>query len=365
MAGDLQLTELRVQVASTALEETPTYSSELGANQPTLGLSQTLGVPPLYVELVDTSIKLLSSTSSLTFTELASIEGSTILTADNTIVFTQLAEAVDAFTMTAGSSITLSQLSTLEFVQAGTIPVTNIADDLINYAITFDTSGSDTRSRTLLREVENYVQSDPYGRGLLGARSGVYTITGGDATGGTFDLNFTMFDGTTFSVTGIDYNILKSTLQTAIDNAAGIALSGYVDGLIGVSGANQLTDGVDISISISGTQYQGHHTIELDPTNLTGGTDHTIVETTIGHVNRFWFAALKAFGVLKGSDPAWGEAPAGQYTVNLRDELENYPSNESIKMLIEEASVQEEQDWEAELFPLLGFSPRSRLSEDY
>ena len=55
-------------------------------------------------------------------------------------------------------------------------------------------------------------------------------------------------------------------------------------------------------------------------------------------------------GVIEGTDPAFGAAPAGQYTVNRRDELENYPSNETIIRLIREAG----QDWSGELLPLLG-----------
>jgi len=76
---------------------------------------------------------------------------------------------------------------------------------------------------------------------------------------------------------------------------------------------------------------------------------------TLGDDNRFWFAALKAMGVITGTDPAFEAAPAGQYTVTPRGELENYPSNITIEMLLREASLGESQDWMFELGEDLGF----------
>ncbi len=90
--------------------------------------------------------------------------------------------------------------------------------------------------------------------------------------------------------------------------------------------------------------------------SLTGGTtDPAQSETNKGQVARFWFAVLLDNGVLVGTPPAFGAAPAGQFTVQLSDSLENYPRENTIKNLIVEATKQEGQDWISELFPLLGY----------
>lgn len=74
---------------------------------------------------------------------------------------------------------------------------------------------------------------------------------------------------------------------------------------------------------------------------------------------RFWFAALQVLGVIRPvtTDPDFGDPPNGQYEVMTPDELENYPSNDTIAKLVLEASVQEGQDWEAELLPQLDIKP--------
>lgn len=222
----------------------------------------------------------------------------------------------------------------------------------------------------------------------------VQLITPGDKTGGTFKLTFRMEqDGEDFDVLDIDSNVTASALQSLIDAVANSVIVGWTNGDIAVTGGPfGPFGGADTTFTFVGSSVQGNHQlILLDGTNLTGGstlpfvsavTDGTVsqrvVETTpgdsppvfsettpgsappvfieanAGGVPRFWFAALKALGVITGTDPAFGAVPNGQYTVIPRDSVENYPSNDIIRSLLQEANVGEGQDWVTEIFPLTG-----------
>lgn len=192
--------------------------------------------------------------------------------------------------------------------------------------------------------------------------------TVGDRTGGTMDLTFTLENAETFDVTALVFDAAASVLQTAVDAAAASTITGYVAGDIAITGGPFAGGGATTVVTFSGDSVHGDHPlVTVDGTNLTGGTtdpvfsedtagaaDPLFSQSTAGVVPRFWFAALKALGVLVGTDPTFGATPAGQYTVNLRDSLENYPSNETIRKLLKEATVAEGQDWESEILPLLG-----------
>lgn len=231
-----------------------------------------------------------------------------------------------------------------------------VKDDALSRAVTFDVTGEiDPLSRGLHRALEARCDC-PYPNATLDAVDEVQTVTAGDRTGGDMDLDFTLADGQTFSVDAVAFDEAAVDVQTALDAAAGAAVTNYVAGDIVVAGGPFGSGGSSTTFTFSGSSVRGDHPLlVVDGTNLTGGTtDPAPSETNAGVVPRFWFAALKNLGVLVGTDPAFGATPAGQYTVNLHDSLENYPSTEVIKMLIREATVQEGQDWESELLPLLG-----------
>lgn len=230
-----------------------------------------------------------------------------------------------------------------------------IKTDATTRAKTYDvTSDIDPLYRMVHRDL-NGLGGQLYQNATLDAVDEVQDITSGDRTGGTFDLDFTLEDGQTFSVDGLAFNAAASAVQTAVDAAAALAITGYTAGDIAVTGGAFGASGSDTTFTFSGTSVRGDHPlISVDGASLTGGaTDPSPSEDTAGVVPRFWFAALKAFGVITGTDPAFGAAPNGQYTVRNSDELENYPRQQTIKALIKEATVVEGQDWETELLPLL------------
>ena len=230
-----------------------------------------------------------------------------------------------------------------------------VKSDALTRAVTYDiTNPIDSPDKVLHRDIDAMPDMD-YPNSTLDAVDEVQSITPGDRTGGTFDLAFTLVDGQTFSVTGLASNATAAAVQTAVDAAAYAAVSGYNNGDIVVAGGPFGSGGSATTFTFSGTSVRGNHPLIVGTyTSLTGGTtDPVVSQTTAGVVPRFWFAALKQFGVIKGNDPAFGAAPSGQYTVNARDSIENYPKNETIKRLLREATVQEGQDWESELYPLL------------
>jgi len=101
--------------------------------------------------------------------------------------------------------------------------------------------------------------------------------------------------------------------------------------------------------------------ITIEESNLTGGTtDPSFSLDTAGTNPRWYFSALKALGVITGTDPAFGETPAGQYTVVQRGTNENYPSTETIMCLLKEATIAEGQDWLAEITPQLTVNTTER-----
>jgi hypothetical protein len=232
----------------------------------------------------------------------------------------------------------------------------SIKSDALSRAISYDVTGKiDPNARRIHRELENLLGEQLYQNATLDKVSEVQTGVPGDRTGGTMDLVITV-NGQVSTVLALASNATASATQAAVDAQAAVDIAGYVAGDIAVTGGPFGAAGANTLFTFSGDSVIGNHPlVTVVGTSLTGGTiDPSFSETTAGVVPRFWFAALKAMGVIVGTDPAFAAAPAGQYTVNTRDQLENYPSNRTIRALIKEATLVEGQDWEAELLPLLG-----------
>lgn len=233
--------------------------------------------------------------------------------------------------------------------------MSNVFEDALTKAVSFDiTDEIVSADRLVHRDLERYCNC-PYPNTTLAGTAEVQSITSEDATDGFMDLIFTLEDGQTFTIT-LAYDAFQSIVQSAVNNAAALTIDGYVADDIDVSGGPFASGGSTPTIfTFSGISVHGNHPlIVVDGAALTGGAaDPVPSQTTPGGVARFWFAALKAMGVIVGSDPAFGATPAGQYTIPERDEVENYPNNDTIKRLINEASIQEDEDWNSELLPLL------------
>lgn len=234
-----------------------------------------------------------------------------------------------------------------------------ILDDALISAITYDiTEPLLSPDRCVHRELRHKLGNQEYADAALAPVAEVQKVTPGDRTGGTFDLTCAASNGhPPFSVFDLDWNATKLEVQKAMDAAALVANPNYQIGDIELSFGPFGDGGLDTYFAFAGPTVRGNHSlITVDGTNLTGGTtDPVASEIVSGVAPRFWFAVLKALSVIKGTDPSLGDTPAGQYSVNARDGLENYPSNSTIRTMLIEASAQEGQDWLGELGPLLGF----------
>jgi len=234
-----------------------------------------------------------------------------------------------------------------------------ILGDAISRAVTFDISGEDVNPiyKKLKRELGRKCNVG-YPNTTLAPVDEVQTASAGDRTGGTMDLTIELADGQTFDVETLAYNATATVTQAAVDAAAIAAgITGYIAGDIVVTGGPFGSGGSNTIFTFSGDSVRGDVALTtVDGGSLTGGsTDPAFAETIAGVVPRFWFAALLALGVLKagGSDPAFGVAPAGQYEVNTCNDVENYPSRETIIQLLKEADAQEGQDWTTEILGLI------------
>lgn len=236
--------------------------------------------------------------------------------------------------------------------------MSNIITDALSRAVTYDVTGDIVAAdRLVKRDLERYCDC-PYQNATLAAVAEVQDVTAGDRTSGTMDLVITLADGQATTVLAVAWDAASSAVQTAVDAQAATDITDYVAGDIAVTGGAFGAAGSDTVFTFSGNSVHGNHPlITVVGTSLAGGTtDPAPSEDTAGVVPRFWFAALTAMGVISGTDPAFSATPAGQYSVTIRDELENYPNGDTLKRLINEATVQEGEDWNAELLPLLNLS---------
>ncbi len=237
--------------------------------------------------------------------------------------------------------------------------MTTVIQDALARAKTYDITGDiDPKDRLLHRDLAKYCDC-PYPNSTLDAVAELQSVTAGDRTGGDMDIVITLADAQTVSLLGSEWNEAASVVQAELDVAAALVITDYVAGDIVVAGGAFGAAGSATTFTFSGASVRGNHPLlSIVGTNLTGGTtDPVASQTTAGIVPRFWFAAMKAMGVLNGTDPAFSAAPAGQYTVTARDEIENYPSNQTIRRMVREATVQEDEDWDSELLPLFNITP--------
>ncbi len=243
--------------------------------------------------------------------------------------------------------------------------MTTIREDAFIRAKTFDISGDiDPRDKRLHRDLNHrcncaYIASDDL-EGVIE----VQTMTNGARTGGTFTIlmrkpaNGGPISFPQVETSALAWNADAAAVQAAIDIAAPGTWADYEAGDIVVVGGPVGAGGADMTFTFSGDSVHGIQlTHTRDETGLTGPTpSNAISETVAGHHARFWFAALKQMGVISGTDPGFSVSPAGQYTVTVRGELANPPSNDTIRKLVKEASVQEFEDWETEILVPLNIS---------
>lgn len=231
-----------------------------------------------------------------------------------------------------------------------------VLSDALSLAKTYDVTGDiQSEDKIIHRDLARYEDQDYPASLLLGSE--VQTITPGNRTGGTFNIVVTdVVSGQVITTASATHNFPAFAWTADFDFQADTDIPGYTAGDLSITGGPFGSGGSNLVVTFGGVLSGRDQPLITftDLGSLTGGdTDPAVSETSKGQPGRFWFAALKLMGVIEGTDPAFGAAPSGQYTVNTRDQLANYPSARTIKALLREATVQEGQDWETELLPLL------------
>lgn len=211
---------------------------------------------------------------------------------------------------------------------------------------------------------------------LLEGRDEVQQSATHGETGGTYELDFTLADATTFSTAPIAFNAPFATIESAIDTAAtAAAVTGWTNGDISVSGSGTgMHDGtVDFTFDGASVEQANHSLIVVDGALLTpGATSPTVTETTAGAVagtpgtvtettpgaplgsvgavstspqgggNRPAYDILFRMGILTGTIPAEGVVPTaiepgqGFYQRRLR--------RDDIKKMALDIAIQEGND---------------------
>lgn len=234
-----------------------------------------------------------------------------------------------------------------------------IFEDVLEWSRTIDVTGDiSAADRLVIRELEARCHCPYEAAGTLEKVIEVQEGVPGDRTGGTFSfLLRKAANGSPIShpqIRGdeIAWNANATVMQTSIDLLGPQVWGDYVDGDIVVSGGPAGAGGSDITYTYSGRSVEGRQlTLGIDEEFLTGGgSTMTTAQITDGVSARFWFAALKQMGIISGlPDPFISDTPNGQYVIHQRDEVENWPSNETIRRLVQEASIREFEDWETEI----------------
>lgn len=178
--------------------------------------------------------------------------------------------------------------------------------------------------------------------------------------GGTFTLEFTLWDGTTFETAAIAYDATAGTIETAIDTAADGEVDGFTAGDISVSGGPLSTDPLVLTFdgaSVAGLKH-GLTVINsslLDDATPTDAGEVTV--TTDGQKNRTAWAILKECGAISGSLPVQGEAPTGLTAATNRATNPHLPDAGTLRALAHAAAVDDNNaDVEDAILEALGLS---------
>jgi hypothetical protein len=160
-------------------------------------------------------------------------------------------------------------------------------------------------------------------------------------------------------VTSIAFDETPANIQTALDTAAGSAVTGYTDGDIAVAGQGT-ADLNDTVFTYSGTPVTSrqHPLSTVDGGSLTGGGSESFAETEGGQPARNVWAIFAEFNLVDfgGTPPTiGGSLPTLTQTI---DRSTSPFSNETLRAFALEAEIQDRiPGLEAALLAIWGLSP--------
>ena len=171
-SDSLQMSDMRVQIATTGTDGLRRYTSELGTQFSSMGTrTMVLGLPPYHNGIAPPAIYSVTADNTLTFTQSADIGALPIvLTADNTLVFTQSADVNKVSDLTADNTLSFTQSAvvakTADLTASNTITFTQSASRVGVQTVTADNTLTFTQSAELNKTV-----------GLTGSNTLTFTQT--------------------------------------------------------------------------------------------------------------------------------------------------------------------------------------------
>ncbi len=136
----------------------------------------------------------------------------------------------------------------------------------------------------------------------------VATVSGGD-----FTLEFTLWNGETFTTAAIAWNADAATIEAAIDTAATAAsITDWTNADISVALTGDLTTNpATITFDGASVTEANHVLVVMNDGGLTGGgSGGAITTTTEGQTDRLGYGVLIMLGILSGTVPAEGVTPS-------------------------------------------------------
>lgn len=280
---------------------------------------------------------------------------SVVVTAFTPVAITQTADLVKIFgnyTPTPAPFILFSQN-----VGVQKINVLGVIERLLLEAVTFDvTDDIVAGDRSIVRYLERQDPgSFPSNGQPLSAIQNISEYSGGTKTGGTWDMVFTMQDGSEVTVTHA-WDDSFTEFQTNIDTVMAGEILSYAAGDIAVTNPS----GGDIRLSFSGDSVKHLHweLVQVDETNLTGtGSYGAVTNIQFGHPARYGWSVLYILGVVETEPtPQMGVAPVS-FNVNSPGSRADYPPQWVVRALAEEMSyVEDNIELKQQLFKELGIS---------
>lgn len=224
-----------------------------------------------------------------------------------------------------------------------------VISDLIANATTIDFGGADSSREAGNKQVNRELRAlmertgDPDYPAALAVTNEVQSIAVHDgADGGTFTLTISLKGLDAFTTDDIDHDETAANIEAAIDTAAGLAsVPGFTAGDIACTGGDLTSAPVVLTYSGASVAGQNHGTVAIDGGDLTNGTAGAVTVTTEGQTARSALAVLRHAGVIGGTYPDQGEDPDGLTSLNTRATYPLMISQDTIRALAREATVQD------------------------
>lgn len=192
-----------------------------------------------------------------------------------------------------------------------------LISDFLAASVSIDTTPpTDPLDRRAYRELQAIVdEGDMVLPSSLQAVNEVQSIAVyvGTVTGGDFTLEFTLWNGETFTTAAIAWSANAATIEGAIDTAATSAgITGWTNGDISIALTGDLNAN-PATITFDGVSVKeaNHTLVVMNDSGLTGGgSGGAITLTTEGQSDRLGYGVLTLLGIVSGTVPAAGVTPS-------------------------------------------------------